>query len=199
MTRIAGRVLQRPFSTSLHSRTPSDHPKPRLTHLSPSTSSAHMVPVHSKPSTHRVAVAAGFVRFAASETAGLIRSALIKKGDVLAVARVAGIMAAKKTSELIPLCHPIALSSVAVELEVVDPTRDARFGGVKVEAKVQCEGPTGVEMEALTAVMGASATVYDMCKAVDRAMVVEGVRVVRKEGGRSGGWIEEGYAPLVED
>ena len=132
---------------------------------------------------------------------------MLKKGDVLGVARVAGIMAAKKTGDIVPLCHPIALTAVEVKVDLVAPSSPATadgkgemergtamgFGGVEIEVKVECDGKTGVEMEALGAVMGACLTVFDMCKAVDRGMRIEGVRVVLKEGGRSGRWVEEGF------
>ncbi len=137
-----------------------------------------MVDVSGKDSTVREAVARGRVVMLA-ETAALIREGAAKKGDVVAVARVAGIMAAKKTSDLIPLCHPLAISGVTVELDVGDDFVD-------IAATVRTTGPTGVEMEALTAVSVAALTVYDMLKAVDRGMRIEGVRVVRKTGGKSG-------------
>ncbi|KAF2744101.1 hypothetical protein M011DRAFT_470764 [Sporormia fimetaria CBS 119925] len=162
-----------------------------LPHLTPS-GSAHMVSVSDKPSTVRTAIAIGVVNFSNPTPLSLIRSNSLKKGDVLSVARIAGIMAAKQCPTLIPLCHPIALSHVGVTLKLVDAD-EQKHGGVEVQAKAQCVGPTGVEMEALTAVMGAALTVVDMCKAVDKAMRVEGVRVVRKEGGRSGTWCEEGW------
>ena len=184
-------------------------PQHHLPHLTPS-GSAHMVSIASKPSTTRTAIAAGRVLFSNPAPLRLIRANALKKGDVLAVARVAGIMAAKKCPELVPLCHPILLAHVGVEVGVVggEVERDGgqgggegggRFGAVLVEAKVQCVGATGVEMEALTAVMGAALTVVDMCKAVDRGMRVEGVRVVLKEGGRSGTWREEGWRSCVRE
>ncbi len=141
---------------------------------------ARMVDVGDKAETERVAVARGSV-FAAPETIRLIRDGGLKKGDVLAVARLAGIMAAKKTPDLIPLCHPLALSSVTVDL-TVDETRNA----VDIEATCKLKGRTGVEMEALTAVSVAALTVYDMAKAVDRAMQIGDVRLVSKSGGKSG-------------
>lgn len=152
-----------------------------LTHFD-ANGKAHMVDVGAKDATHRVAVAAGAIRMQA-ETLAIIRDGNAKKGDVLGVARVAAIMAAKKTSELIPLCHPVALSRVAVEFSV-----DPALPGVRCEATAECTGPTGVEMEALTAVQIALLTIYDMCKAVDRAMVIEGVRLMEKRGGKSGEW-----------
>jgi cyclic pyranopterin phosphate synthase len=141
---------------------------------------AVMVDVSAKPDSERVAVAAGSVTMA-PETLALIRDGGVQKGDVLAVARLAGIMAAKRTPELIPLCHPLQLTSVEVDLSL-DPTRNA----VDITATCRLTGKTGVEMEALTAVSVAALTVYDMCKAVDRAMRFSGIRLVEKTGGRSG-------------
>ena len=143
-----------------------------------------MVDVGAKAVTGRVAVAGGRIRMGPQALAA-IRDGSAKKGDVLATARIAGIMAAKKTSELIPLCHPIAISSVAVDLQL-----DA--DGVAVTATVSCAGQTGVEMEALTAASVALLTVYDMAKALDRGMVVEGVRLLEKRGGKSGDWRADG-------
>jgi len=156
-----------------------------LTHLDAS-GHAHMVDVGGKPSTVRVAVAEAFISMA-PETLVLIVEGRAPKGDVLATARIAGIMAAKRTSDLIPLCHPLALTRAAVDLE---PEREPS-AGVRVTATVQTEGQTGVEMEALTAASVAALTLYDMCKAVDRGMTVERVRLLRKEGGRSGLWTAE--------
>ncbi|OAL04908.1 GTP cyclohydrolase subunit MoaC, partial [Phaeosphaeriaceae sp. SRC1lsM3a] len=165
--------------------------KSHLPHLT-SSGSAHMVSVSSKAHTVRTAIAVGFVHFSNPTPLSLMTSASLKKGDVLAVSRIAGIMAAKKCPDLIPLCHPIALTHVGVELRVLDAQagEGMGFGGVSVEAKVQCTGPTGVEMEALTAVMGATLSVVDMCKAVDKFQRVQDVRVVLKEGGKSGVWKE---------
>ncbi len=142
-----------------------------------------MVDVGAKPATHRVAIATGRIEMQPA-TLALIESGTAKKGDVLGVARIAGIMAAKKTSELIPLCHPLALTRVAVEFELL-PFDSA----VQCTATVETVGPTGVEMEALTAVQVALLTVYDMCKAADKRMVLEGVRVVEKHGGKSGSFV----------
>lgn len=150
-----------------------------LTHLSAS-GEANMVDVGDKPATTREATAEGRVVMA-PETLALVVAGDAKKGDVLGVARVAGIMAAKRTHELIPLCHPLALSKVSVEL-----TPDEALPGVRVTATARVTGPTGVEMEALTAVAVACLTVYDMTKAVDRGMRIEGVRLLAKSGGRSG-------------
>jgi cyclic pyranopterin monophosphate synthase len=139
-----------------------------------------MVDVSGKPDTARAAVARGFVRLSPS-TIRLIRSGRIAKGDPLQTARLAGIMAAKKTAEIIPLCHPLALSHC-------DVTLTARRDGYEIEAVARTTGPTGVEMEALTAVAAAGLTVYDMVKAVDRAVVIGDIRLMEKRGGRSGTW-----------
>jgi cyclic pyranopterin phosphate synthase len=204
-----------------------------------------MVPISSKSVTSRTAIAVCSIHFSNTTTLPLIRSNQLKKGDVLGVARIAGIMAAKRTSELIPLCHPIAITHVGVELDLVDDEgangkmgcdkREVKgvegeegerssspwqgtgqgdaypfhtpasasqvsktvdemkmndFGKVDITATVSCDGKTGVEMEALTAASTAALTVYDMCKAVDKKMRIEGLRVVRKEGGKSGLWVE---------
>ena len=141
-----------------------------------------MVDVGAKPATHRIAVATGRIEMRPA-TLALIESGTAKKGDVLGIARIAGIMAAKKTSELIPLCHPLALTRVAVEFELLREEH-----AVQCTATVETVGPTGVEMEALTAVQVALLTVYDMCKAVDKGMVVNGVRVLEKHGGRTGSY-----------
>ena len=151
----------------------------RLTHVD-SSGRARMVDVSAKADTARVAVASGSVRMR-PETLALIQSGRVAKGDVLAVARLAGVMAAKKTHELIPLCHPLLLTDIDVQL-----CPDEGDSVVHIEATVRSTGKTGVEMEALTAVSVAALTVYDMCKAADRAMRIEGVRLVRKSGGKSG-------------
>lgn len=145
-----------------------------------------MVDVGDKPVSQRRAVAEGRVVMKA-ETLALIRAGDAKKGDVLGAARIAGIMAAKRTHELIPLCHPLNLTKVAVEL-----TLDDALPGVRVSGTVAVTGQTGVEMEALTAVSVACLTVYDMVKAADRGMRIEGVRVLEKSGGVSGSWVAEG-------
>lgn len=150
-----------------------------LTHLDES-GAARMVDVGAKAETQREAVATGRIAMSA-QAAAAIRDGLVKKGDVLAVARVAGIMAAKKTSDLIPLCHPLAISKVTLDL-VPDDT------GVTATATVALTGRTGVEMEALTAVSVALLTVYDMAKTLDKAMTIEGIRLVAKTGGKSGDW-----------
>ena len=151
----------------------------KLTHFD-ERGAARMVDVAGKSETHRVAVAGGSIRML-RDTFELIRSGSAKKGDVLGVARVAGIQAAKRTSELVPLCHPVALTSVAVEF-----TLEEAAARVDCRATVECTARTGVEMEALTAVQVALLTIYDMCKAVDRGMVMEGIRLLEKRGGKSG-------------
>jgi cyclic pyranopterin phosphate synthase len=150
-----------------------------LTHLGPS-GEARMVDVSDKAATERVAVAEGRV-IMSKATLDLVVSGNARKGDVLGTARIAGIMAAKRTHELIPLCHPLALSQVAVDL-----TPDPSMPGIVVRASVKVTGPTGVEMEALTAVSVACLTIYDMVKAAERGMRIEGIRLVEKSGGKSG-------------
>ncbi|MDZ7910094.1 MAG: cyclic pyranopterin monophosphate synthase MoaC [Gemmobacter sp.] len=144
---------------------------------------AHMVDVSAKASTHRIAIAEGRITMLPA-TLALIRSGTAKKGDVLGIARIAGIQGAKKTSDLIPLCHPIALTRVAVEFEVEEATNS-----VLCRATAECTGQTGVEMEALTATSAALLTIYDMCKAVDRGMTIGGVRLMEKSGGKSGHFV----------
>jgi cyclic pyranopterin phosphate synthase len=151
----------------------------KLTHLD-ETGRARMVDVSDKAATSRQAVAEGFVRMS-PQTLALALSGQGRKGDVRAAAEIAGIMAAKKTSELIPLCHPLALSKAEVRV-------DAAEGGLSVVARVKTTGPTGVEMEALTAVSVACLTLYDMLKAAEKGMVIETVRLVEKTGGKSGDW-----------
>ena len=153
-----------------------------LTHVDES-GAARMVDVSGKDVTAREAVATGRVRVS-PRVVELLRGEGVPKGDALAVARVAGIMAAKRTPELVPLCHPLAISSVTVDLEVTDEA-------VEIVATVRTTDRTGVEMEALTAVAVAALTLVDMVKAVDKAAVIEGVRVLRKSGGRSGDWVRE--------
>ena len=150
-----------------------------LTHFD-AQGQAHMVDVGAKAATHRVAVAEGHI-YMLPATLTLILQGHAKKGDVLGVARLAGIMAAKKTSDLIPLCHPLALTKVALEF-----SSDVEQTTITCRATVETVGPTGVEMEALTAVNIALLTMYDMCKAVDRGMCINGVRVLEKQGGKSG-------------
>ena len=155
-----------------------------LTHFN-ETGEAHMVDVGAKDATHRIAVAEGTIRMQDS-TLALIMEGGHKKGDVLGIARVAGIMAAKKTAELIPLCHPLAISHIDISLEP-----DTGDSAVYCLARVETVGPTGVEMEALNAVQVALLTIYDMCKAVDRGMSIETVRLLEKSGGKSGDWVRD--------
>jgi cyclic pyranopterin monophosphate synthase len=157
---------------------------PRLTHFN-DAGQAHMVDVGAKPATHRVAVAEGTISMR-PETLRLVMDGGHKKGDVLGVARVAGIMASKRTADLVPLCHPLALTHVEVALEPL-PADSA----VHCRVRVETIGPTGVEMEALTAVQVTLLTVYDMCKAVDRGMTMTDIRLVEKSGGKSGDWRRE--------
>jgi cyclic pyranopterin phosphate synthase len=157
----------------------------RLSHLD-ATGAANMVDVSGKEVTERVAAAEGCVVMQ-PETLRIIREGDAKKGDVLGTARLAGIMAAKRAHELIPLCHPLLLSKIRVDCEI-----DQNLPGVRVTAEVKVSAQTGVEMEALTAVSVACLTVYDMVKAVDRAMRIEGIRVLKKSGGRSGTYEAEG-------
>ena len=156
-----------------------------LTHFD-AEGQAHMVDVSDKPVTARVAVAEGFVRMT-PETLAAITGGAAKKGDVLGVARLAGIMGAKKTSDLIPLCHPLPITKVALELEPV-----ADLPGIRIVATVKTGGQTGVEMEALTAVSTAALTVYDMVKAVDKSMEITGIRLLLKDGGKSGRFEAQG-------
>ena len=152
----------------------------KLTHFDES-GRAHMVDVGGKEITSRRAVASGFIRMR-PETVALIREGRAAKGDVLAVAQVAGIMAAKKTSDLIPMCHPLMLTKVKIAFSIEDD-------GIAIEATVETRGQTGVEMEALTAVSGTALTIYDMVKAVDRGMTIESIELEEKEGGASGHWV----------
>jgi cyclic pyranopterin phosphate synthase len=154
---------------------------PRLTHFD-DKGKARMVDVGAKAVTERIAIAKGSVLMQ-PETVALITAGGVKKGDVLSVARLAGIMGAKRTPDLIPLCHPLALTSVQVDLAV-----DRKRNAVDITATCKLEGRTGVEMEALTAVAVAALTVYDMCKAVDRGMCLTDIRLVRKSGGKSGSY-----------
>lgn len=153
-----------------------------LTHFD-AAGQAHMVDVGEKKETHRIAIAAGTIRMK-PETLAIIQSGNAKKGDVLGIARIAAIMGAKRTSDLIPLCHPLALTRVAVELDI-----DTENSSVTCTARVETFGKTGVEMEALTAVQIGLLTIYDMCKAVDRRMVMTDVRILEKHGGKSGDWV----------
>jgi cyclic pyranopterin phosphate synthase len=156
----------------------------RLSHLD-EQGRARMVDVSEKEITTRIAVARGSIQML-PETLSLIRQGKVEKGDVFSVARVAGIMAAKKTSELIPMCHPLNITSVTIDLTPEDnPSR------VEIEATVRVDGKTGVEMEAMTAVCVAGLTIYDMCKAVDREMSVTEVRLIQKSGGKSGTFVRD--------
>lgn len=153
--------------------------EPRLSHFD-AQGQAHMVDVSDKAVTSRVAVAAGWIKMT-PETFDIIAEGRAKKGDVLGIARLAGIMGAKKTADLIPLCHPLPITKVALDL-----TLDPDLPGVRIAATVKTTGQTGVEMEALTAVSTAALTVYDMVKAVDKAMEIGGIHVTLKDGGKSG-------------
>lgn len=156
-------------------------PGRRLTHLDRS-GAANMVDVSAKPATEREAIAEGAVTMAPA-TLATIRAGDAKKGDVIGTARIAGIMAAKRTHELIPLCHPLGLTRVAIDIEADDD-----LPGLRVRATAKVAGQTGVEMEALTAVSVACLTIYDMAKAVDRGMTIGDIRLIEKRGGRSGHW-----------
>ncbi|CAD0086072.1 unnamed protein product [Aureobasidium mustum] len=193
-----------PSSSLKKADTPNTATATTLTHLT-SSGEAHMVDVGGKDFTERVAVAVGFVHFSNSEPYRLITQNLNKKGDVLGVARIAGIMAAKRCSDIIPLCHPIPITKITLNVGTLSPQTARpmrapfmggnlviRHGVAAVEARVHTRGQTGVEMEALTAVSGACLTIYDMCKAVDKDMVISGARILYKEGGRSGTYVYKG-------
>lgn len=152
-----------------------------LTHFN-SQGVAHMVDIGQKGTTERIAIAEGFIEVL-HDTLILIKQGDSKKGDVLGIARVAAIMASKKTAELIPLCHPIALTHVDVNFQLLEDTNQ-----IRCEVLAKCNGSTGVEMEALTAVNVALLTIYDMCKSVDRGMVIKTIRLLEKAGGKSGHW-----------
>lgn len=162
-----------------------DQAQSGLTHFDES-GQAHMVDVGGKNETHRVAIATGHISMK-PETLEIIANGTAKKGDVLGIARIAAIMGAKKTSDLIPLCHPLALTRVAVDFELEPHERR-----VICTARVEARGKTGVEMEALTSVQIGLLTIYDMCKAVDKKMVIGNVKVIEKLGGKSGSWGQEG-------
>ena len=153
----------------------------KLTHFD-NSGQAHMVNVGDKPSTHRIAIAAGKITML-PETFKMVHAGTHKKGDVLGIARIAGIQATKKTSDLIPLCHPLALTHVNLEF-----TLEEKTSSINCQVRTETTGPTGVEMEALTAVQVALLTIYDMCKAVDRGMVMGDVKLLEKSGGKSGEW-----------
>ena len=156
----------------------------KLTHFDAS-GQAHMVNVGDKPNTHRVAIATGKITML-PETYQMVEAGTHKKGDVLGIARIAGIQASKRTSDLIPLCHPLALTHVSLEFQT-----NPQESSVTCQVRAETTGPTGVEMEALTAVQVALLTIYDMCKAVDRGMVMGDVRLLEKSGGKSGEWKSE--------
>jgi len=153
----------------------------KLTHFN-EQGAAHMVDIGDKSVTHRIAIASGSISMEA-ETLSLIKEGGHKKGDVLGIARTAGIMAAKKTSELIPLCHPISLTHINIDLDI-----DEGNSSVYCECRAETDGKTGVEMEAITAVQITLLTIYDMCKAVDRGMIISDVQLLKKSGGKSGTW-----------
>jgi cyclic pyranopterin phosphate synthase len=154
----------------------------KLTHFD-ERGAARMVDVGAKAATHRIAIAGGSIRMQPA-TFAIVRAGTAKKGDVLGVARIAAIQAAKRTSELVPLCHPVALTSIDVEFAL-----DEAASRVDCRARVECVAPTGVEMEALTAVQVALLTIYDMCKAVDRGMAMGDIRLLEKRGGKSGDYV----------
>jgi cyclic pyranopterin phosphate synthase len=163
---------------SLYGKT---YPMNKLTHFD-NSGQAHMVNVGDKPNTHRIAIASGQITML-PETFKMVEAGTHKKGDVLGIARIAGIQASKKTADLIPLCHPLALSHVSLDFELNKET-----SSITCQVKAETTGPTGVEMEALTAVQVALLTIYDMCKAVDRGMVMSDVKLLEKSGGKSGEW-----------
>ena len=154
----------------------------KLTHFDAS-GQAHMVNVGDKPNTHRIAIATGKISML-PDTFKMVEAGTHKKGDVLGIARIAGIQASKRTSDLIPLCHPLALTHVSLEFQT-----NPQESSVTCQVKAETTGPTGVEMEALTAVQVALLTIYDMCKAVDRGMVMSDVKLLEKSGGKSGTWV----------
>ncbi len=160
----------------------SSHEAAELTHFD-NAGQAHMVDIGDKQVSRRIGIAGGSISMKAA-TLELVKSGTAKKGDVLGIARIAGIQAAKKTSDLIPLCHPIALTRVTVDFEI-----DEAALQIHARAQVECEGKTGVEMEALTALQIALLTIYDMCKAVDRGMTISNVRLLEKHGGKSGSFV----------
>jgi len=161
----------------------------KLSHLD-DQGQARMVDVGDKPDTLRQATATGRILMK-PETLALIEEGGVSKGDVLAVARVAGVMAAKRTHDLIPMCHPLLLNHISVVFDLLAPQEPAGLAAVEIAATVRCTGKTGAEMESLTAVAVAGLTIYDMCKAVDRGMQLDAVRLVHKSGGKSGEWIGE--------
>ncbi|MFG0286056.1 MAG: cyclic pyranopterin monophosphate synthase MoaC [Phycisphaerales bacterium JB039] len=162
----------------------------KLSHLDES-GRARMVDVGAKPATDRIAIAEGFVRIS-RELEAAIRDNALKKGDLLRIAELAGVQAAKRTAELIPLCHTLPLDRVTVDA-TLEP------GRIRIRAEARCHGRTGVEMEALTAVSVSALTIIDMGKAIDKAMVIDGVRLLEKRGGRSGHWVVPGAEPSAEE
>ena len=154
----------------------------KLTHFDAS-GQAHMVNVGNKPNTHRIAIATGTITML-PETFEMVEAGTHKKGDVLGIACIAGIQASKRTSDLIPLCHPLALTHVSLKFQL-----DQKTSSISCQVRAETTGPTGVEMEALTALQIALLTIYDMCKAVDRGMVISDVRLLEKSGGKSGSWV----------
>ena len=156
----------------------------KLTHFDAS-GQAHMVNVGDKPSAHRIAIATGKITML-PETFKMVEAGTHRKGDVLGIARIAGIQASKKTSDLIPLCHPLALTHVSLEFAL-----DEQLNSISCQVRAETTGPTGVEMEALTAVQVALLTIYDMCKAVDRGMVMGEIKLLEKSGGKSGTWVAD--------
>jgi len=168
-----------------------------LTHLS-DQGEAHMVDVGDKAETHRVAEACATITMSRAAYTAIMEGNL-KKGDALGTARIAGIMAAKRTSELIPLCHPISLTKIALTLTPHEPAASDTACEIRIASRVECIGKTGVEMEALTAASVAALTVYDMVKAIDRGMVISGVRLIMKRGGKSGNWRAGQQALALED
>jgi len=174
-------MITMPSSTENTANPVADNAQPGLTHFD-QQGQAHMVDVGGKNDTHRIAVASGTIRMQPT-TLAVIQSGTAKKGDVLGIARIAAIMASKRTSDLIPLCHPLALTHVSVEFEI-----NAEQASITCQARVETQGKTGVEMEALTAVQVGLLTIYDMSKAIDRGMVMTDIRVQEKHGGKSGSW-----------
>ena len=154
----------------------------KLTHFDAS-GQAHMVNVGDKPNTHRIAIATGKITML-PDTFKMVESGTHKKGDVLGISRIAGIQASKRTADLIPLCHPLALTHVSLEFGL-----DPKTSSISCQVRAETTGPTGVEMEALTAVQVALLTIYDMCKAVDRGMVMGDIKLLEKSGGKSGSWV----------
>ena len=169
------------MTSSLASLYGKTYPMNKLTHFDDS-GQAHMVNVGDKPNTRRIAIASGKITML-PETFNMVEAGSHKKGDVLGIARIAGIQASKKTADLIPLCHPLALSHVSLDFEL-----NKESNSIHCQVRAETTGPTGVEMEALTAVQVALLTIYDMCKAVDRGMVMGDIKLLEKSGGKSGEW-----------